>query len=280
MSIATARWAIGLALTLVAPEAAPKAQVSPAASSVRYRVNYRPGASDTWQLYTETRAISKANTIADEMRQAGYQVQVVDNTAPVAQFYPDAADTSASGYYPTSNYAADYNTYVVPGGGNGYGWYGGWYPWYRHRVYPNYWWNGGSYWHSGGWGAHNWSHGWNHSYHWGDHWNHSHRNWNHSHADRGSHHTHSEHHAAAAHHGYAGHRATAGHHTAGHHAAAAHANQHSADHRGTGHAGHAGRTGGSGRGAAHAAAGHARGGGGHGTAGRHAGGMHAAHMDP
>jgi hypothetical protein len=242
-------------------------------------VNYRPTASDPWQLYTEARTPAKASAIAGEMRQAGYQAEVVDNSTPLPQFYPDAANTSASGYYPTSNYAADYNTYIVPGGGYGYGWYGGWNPWYRHRVFPGYWWNSGRYWHGGGWGAHGWSHGWNHAYNWGDHWNHSHRNWNHSHADRGTHATHSEHHAAAAHHGFAGHRATAGHHLAGHHAAAWHGNHHAADHRGTGHSARGARTGGH-RGSAHAGAGHARGGGGHRTAGRHAGGMHARHMDP
>jgi hypothetical protein len=260
----------------------PTTTTTPAPAGLRYRVNYRPSANDPWQLYTESRSLPKANTIANEMRQSGYLAEVVDDATPLPQFYPDAANTSASGYYPTSNYAADYNTYILPGGGSGYGygWYGGWHPWYRHRVYPNYWWNGGRYWHGAGWGGHYWGHGWNHAYNWGDHWNHSHRNWNYSHPDRGTHATHAEHHAAAAHHGFAGHRATAGHGQAGHHAAAAHGNQHAAAHRGTGHFPAGARTGGRGGGHARAGAGHARGGRGHATAGRHAGGMHARHMDP
>ena len=279
MRMAIALWAAGIVLTLAGSGLAQQGlTASASANAVRYRVNYRPSASDPWQLNTEVRSLAKANAIAADLRQAGYQAEVVDNSAPVPQFFPDAADTSASGYYPTSNYAADYNTYIVPGGQYGYGWYGGWNPWYRHRVYSNYWWNGGNYWNSGWWGGHGWSHGWNHAYHWGDHWNHSHRNWNHSHADRGTHATHSEHHAAAAHHGYAGHRATAGHHYGGHHAAGWHGNHHAADHRGTGHFGRGGRTGG--HGGAHRGGGHARGGGGHHTGGRHAGGAHAGHMDP
>jgi len=285
MENAIVPWAIAMALAVVGLE--PTQQPFPAASGtnppgsniVRYRVNYRPSASDPWQLYTEARTLNKANTIAAEMRQAGYQAEVVDTSTPVPQFFPDAADTSASGYYPTSNYAADYNSYIVPGGNYGYGWYGGWYPWYRHRVYPSYWWNGGRSWTGGWWGTHNWSHGWNHAYNWGDAWNHSHRNWNYSHRDRGTHATRSEHHANAAHHGFAAHRATAGHHMAGHHAAAWHGNHQAAGHRGTGHFAHGARTGGR-RGAAHRGAGHARGGHGHRTAGRHSGGMHARHMDP
>jgi hypothetical protein len=288
MKNAIMQWAIGILVMLAgllpaqqAPPAAPIASAIGSASAVRYRVNYRPTASDPWQLYTEARTLAKANTIAAEMRQTGYQAEVVDSATPVPQFYPDAADTSASGYYPTSNYAADYNTYIAPGGGGsyGYGWYGGWNPWYRYRVYPSYWWNGGRTWNGGWWGGHGWSHGWNHAYNWGDSWNHSHRNWNYSHADRGTHAAYGEHHAAAAHHGFAGHRATAGHHFAGHHAAAWHGNHHAAAHRGTGHFAGGARTGGH-RGAAHRGGGHARGGGGHGTAGRHAGGMHARHMDP
>jgi hypothetical protein len=278
MAIILVPWAIGFALVSPVAEELRQGQQASAAP-VRYLVNYRPAATDPWQAYSEARTLAKANTIADEVRQAGYQAVVVDHSTPVPQAFPDAANTSASGYYPTSNHTVDYNTYVVPGGQYGYGWNGGWHPWYRHHFYPGYAWTSGRNWHTALWGAHGWSHGWNHAYNWGDHWNHSHRNWNHSHADRGSHATHSERHANAAHQGFAAHRATAGHHSAAHHAAAWHGNHHSAAHRGTGHFAHGARTGGHG-GGAHAGAGHVRGGGGHGTAGRHAGGMHARHMDP
>jgi hypothetical protein len=267
--------------TGVTVPAAGETGVASGSGGARYRVNYRPAATDPWQLYTEARTLAKANTIADEMRQSGYLAEVVDTATPLPQFYPDAAATSASRYYPTSNFAADYNTYVVPGGNYGYGWYGGWNPWYRHRVYPSYWWNGARYWHGGGWGAHAWGNGWNHPYNWGDHWNNSHRNWNYSHGERGTHATNAERHAANAHHGYAAHRATAGHQQAGHHAAAAHGNMHGAAHRGSGHFPGGARTGGRrGGGRGHAGGGHVRGGGGHHTAGRHAGGMHGRHLDP
>jgi hypothetical protein len=93
-----------------------------AATAVKYRVNYRPSDADPWQLYAQSRDLSKANAIAAEVRQTGYQAGVVDDATPVPQFYPDATDTSASGYYPTSNWAADYNQCVVPGGNYGYGW--------------------------------------------------------------------------------------------------------------------------------------------------------------
>jgi hypothetical protein len=143
MRLATTTRPIVLLLALAAPTFAQQGT-----GAARYRVNNRPDASSPWQLYVETRALPKANAIADEMRQAGYQAEVVDDSAPLPQFYPDAANTSASAYYPTSNFAADYNTYVVPGGGSyGYGWYGGWFPGYRHHVYANHWWNGGRYWH-------------------------------------------------------------------------------------------------------------------------------------
>ena len=64
------------------------------------------------------RAASRSGPMrsAEDVRQSGYQAEVVDNATPVPQFYPDAADTSASDYYPTSNWAADYNHYMVPGG--------------------------------------------------------------------------------------------------------------------------------------------------------------------
>jgi hypothetical protein len=254
---------------------------SAVASATRYRVNYRAADSAPWQVYAEARTRDKADAIAAEVRQSGYQAEVVSNQNPTPQAYPDASDYSASGYYPTSNWASNYNTYVVPGGGSyNYGWYGGWHPWYRYNVYPGYWWNSGRYWHNGWWRGHGWNHGWNRGY---GGWNASHRNWNHSHSDRGSHHTHSEHHAAQAHHGYHPSRMTTGHHSAGHHAAARHAAHAGGEHRGTGHFGHGARTAGH-NAAGHRAAGHAvrghAGGGRHASAGRHAGAHHAAHHDP
>ncbi len=45
---------------------------------LRYRVNYRPSASDPWQLYAETRNLDKANAIAAEVQGSGYQAQVVE----------------------------------------------------------------------------------------------------------------------------------------------------------------------------------------------------------
>lgn len=95
--------------------------MQPSLNSLRYRVNYRPTASDPWQLYTETRSLDKANTVANEVRGTGYQSQVVDDLTPAPQPYPDASETSALNYYPTSNWAADYNHYVVPGRGYSYG---------------------------------------------------------------------------------------------------------------------------------------------------------------
>ena len=147
-------------------------------------------------MYSGTRSLDKANTIAHEVRQTGYQAEVVDDATPVPQFYPDVADTSASNYYPTSNWAADYNHYNVPGGNYGYGWYGGWNPWYRHRIYPSYGWNSGRYAQNGWWRGHGWNTGWNSGYGWGDGWNHSHRNFNANHAGRSTHYAHHERHAA------------------------------------------------------------------------------------
>ncbi len=202
----------------------------------RFRVNYRPTSGDPWQVYAESRDRARADSIADEVRQSGYQAEVVSGATPVPQFYPDATQSSASNYYPTSNWAADYNQYNVPGGGYGYGWYGGWNPWYRHRVYPGYAYNSGRYWNNGWWRGHGWNGGWGGAGAvWGEGWNNSHRNWNYNHADRG-HYAHHEHHSSAAHHGYANHRATAGHHQSGHHAAAWHGNHHGGEHRGHGHA--------------------------------------------
>jgi hypothetical protein len=251
-----------------------------------YRVNYRPGENDPWQLYAETRDLAKANKIADEVKESGYQAQVVDDLTPSAQPFPDAAETSASAYYPGSNWSADYNYYVVPGGRyNNYGWYGGWNPWYGFRLYPNYWWNGGRSWYSAGWPGHYWGHGWHRGAGWGAGWSGSHRYWNYSHPDRGTHSTYNDRHGEHAHHMYHAHHMAAGHHSPGHHAAARHSSHSSYAHRGIGHRGAGRRTAGH-RGAAHHAAGHAaRGGRGHGAGGHHSPGRHAAghhgrHHDP
>ena len=83
--------------------------------TAQYRVNYRPSDTDPWQLYAQSRDPARANTIAAGGPPEGYQAEVVDDATPVPQFYPDAADTSASNYYPTSNWAADYNQYVGAG---------------------------------------------------------------------------------------------------------------------------------------------------------------------
>src|SRR5262249_15909782 len=107
-------------------------QARAGSNSLRYRVNYRPSPNDPWQLYSETRSLEKANMIASEVKESGYQAQVVDDLTPSHQPYPDASETSASSYYPTSNWTADYNYYVVPGRQYNYGWYGGWNPWYGY----------------------------------------------------------------------------------------------------------------------------------------------------
>jgi hypothetical protein len=272
---------------------------APGPSAAHYRVNYRPSARDPWQLYSEVRSLDKANQIATDLRQSGYQSEVVNDLNPSPQPFPDAAQTSASGYYPTSNWAADYNYYLVPGGRyNNYGWFGGWNPGYGYRVYSGYANNGGSNWHSGFWRGHNWNRGWNRGWNgagwWGGGgwnggggWSGSHRNWNNSHSGRGSHESSHEHHSRQAHHSSHTHHAAAGHHSAGHHAAAHHASHSSADHRGTGHHAAGGRTGGrqTSHHAAggHAARGHSRGGhhgGNHSSAGRHAGGHSGRHHDP
>src|SRR5689334_8951396 len=100
--------ALGIALILsLAPGAARPAagqEAATVAEATRYRVNYRPAAADPWQLYAESRTQDKADAIADEIRQAGYQAEVVDNSTPTPQPMPDYADTSASGYYPASNW--------------------------------------------------------------------------------------------------------------------------------------------------------------------------------
>src|SRR5262245_59022826 len=162
-------WTFGLfpilaGIALAGADPAPGAAGQPSSAAPRYRVNYRPTETDPWQLYGGTRSLDKANTIAHEVRQTGYQAEVVDDATPVPQFYPDVADTSASNYYPTSNWAADYNHYNVPGGNYGYGWYGGWNPWYRHRIYPSYGWNSGRYVQNGWWRGHGWNTGWNSGY--------------------------------------------------------------------------------------------------------------------
>lgn len=252
----------------------------------RYRVNYRPDDKAPWQLYAETRSQDKANAIAAEVKQTGYLAEVVSGTTPLPQPYPDVENTSASGYYPTSNWTSDYNQYVVPGGGYNYGWYGGWNPWYRHRVYGSYVGGFGRNWNNGWYRGHGWNRGLNRGYDWNTGWNHSHRGYNYNHASRRSHFAHHERHEQHAHHGFASHRATTGHHAAGHHAAAWHGSHSAYGHRGTGHFAHGARTGGH-RANGHRAGGHAmrghRGGGGrgqHNSAGRHAGGHHARHLDP
>ncbi len=262
-----------------APALGGKAQQG--SNPLRYRVNYRPADSDPWQLYSETRSLDKANAIAAEVKESGYQSQVIDDLTPAAQPYPDASETSASGYYPTSNWASDYNYYVVPGQRNNYGWYGGWNPSYGYRSYPNYWWNGGNSWNSGYWPGHYWNSGWRR----GEGLYSSHRNWNNSTAERGTHYANHERHSQNAHHMYHAQHVSAGHRSPGHHAAARHASHASYAHRGTGHRGarRAGaRTAGH-RATAHHAAGHAsrgRAGGHRGSPGRNAGAHHGRHLDP
>jgi hypothetical protein len=285
-------WRIATAVLLVlagsvparargAHEQVPAGQGLTATNPIKYRVNYRPTADDPWQQYAETRSLDKANAIASEVQNSGYLSQVVNDLTPSAQPYPDMAETSASGYYPTSNWASDYNYYVVPSRGYNYGWWGGYLPTYGYRYYPNYWWNGGG-WGGWGWGRHHWGGGW----HRGEGFS-SHRRWNYSHVNRSTHDTHHERHSDNAHHQYHPQHSSAGHHRPGHHAAARHASGHSADHRGNSHhrapgartAGHrAGH-----RAAGHASRGHARGARGgahHASPGGHAAGHHAAHHDP
>jgi hypothetical protein len=250
----------------------------------RWRVQYRPSDGDPWQDYLATRNRTKATNVAQELQESGYQAQVVDDTTPSPQPYPDAEDTAPSNYYPTSNWASDYNTYIVPGGNYGYGWYGGWFPGYRHRVYPGYWWNGGSYWHRGWWRGHGWNGAWNRGYHWNDGWNHSHRLYNRNHDDHGTHYAHHENHENHAHRLYNHHANTTGHHTAGYHAAARHAGWHNYAHRGTTHFGNGHANAGH-RAFNHQAGGHAfrggRGGGGRfNSGGRHGAGFHGRHLDP
>src|SRR3954447_4181091 len=134
-------WRMGFFPCAVAIALASSGWADPAGTALetaRYRVNYRPSGTDPWQFYADSRDHAKADAIAAEVRQSGYQAEVVDDATPVPQFYPDGANSSASNYYPTSNWAADYNHYVVPGGNYSYGWYGGFNPWYRHRLYPGY----------------------------------------------------------------------------------------------------------------------------------------------
>ena len=274
---------------------APVGQGQTATNPIRYQVNYRPTANDPWQLYAATRGLDKANAIATELQSTGYQAQVVNSLTPSPQPYPDAAETSASRYYPTSNWSSDYNYYMVPGGNfNNYGWFGGWNPGYGYRSYPNYWWNGNRSFYGAGYGGHYWGGGWRRGGGWGGAgwsggaWNGNHRNWNNAHVDRGTHNASHERNSANAHHQYHAQHNSAGHHQPGHHAAARHASNASAGHRGTGHRGGAtgARTAGH-RSTAHRAAGHAarghgaRGGGGHHSSpGGHAAGHHAAHHDP
>ncbi len=214
-----------------------------ATNPLRYQVNYRASSNDPWQLYASTRSLANANAIAAEVKATGYEAEVVSNQTPAAQLYPDAEETSASRYYPTSNWAQDYNYYVVPGGNNNYGTYAGWNPWYGYRSYPNYWWNGGRSYYGAGWGGHYWGGGWRRGGGWGGAgwsggaWSGHHRNWNMSHADRSTHAAHSERNGEQTHQQYHAHQASAGHHQPGHHAAARHASQASSEHRGAGHRG-------------------------------------------
>jgi hypothetical protein len=257
-----------------------------AGETLGYRVNYRPSDTAPWQVYAQTRSLANANAIADEVKQSGYQAEVVSAATPSPQPYPDAADYSASNYYPTSNFASDYNYYNVPLGGlYNYGWYGGYHPWWGYRARPWYAWNGGNYWHSGWWRGYGWNRGWGAGWHNG--WNSAHRLWNENHADRASHEAYFERHDRNAHHTNPSHHATAGHHTPGHQAAAFHGNRGAADHRGTGHFQIGGRNMGRNTSghhpAGHAAMGHVAGGqhaGGHPSPGGHAAGHHAAHLDP
>ncbi len=148
-----------------AQEAAVQGQT--ATNPTRYQVNYRASESDPWQLYASTRSLEKANTIAAEVKSSGYLSEVANNLTPAPQPYPDYAETSASRYYPTSNWSSDYNYYMVPGGNYNYGWYGGWNPSYGYRSYPNYWWNGGRSYYGAGWGGHYWGGGWRRGGGWG-----------------------------------------------------------------------------------------------------------------
>jgi hypothetical protein len=267
----------------------PDGQAVTATNPAKYRVNYRPTASDVWQQYAETRSLDKANAIAAEVQTSGYLSQVVNDLTPSPQPFPDMAETSASRYYPTSNWASDYNYYVVPGSGYNYGWYGGYNPSYGYRSYPNYWWNGGSSGYGGGWGGHYWGGGWRR----GDGVSTSHRNWNYSHVDRSTHDPYNERHSDNAHHQYHAQHTSAGHHQPGHHAAARHASNHSADHRGNSHnraggARTAGHHAGGHHAAGHSSRGHTgkggrgggRGGGHHASPGGHAASHHAGHLDP
>ncbi|MHC5539430.1 hypothetical protein ACYOEI_14530, partial [Singulisphaera rosea] len=130
------------------------------AGSPRYRVNYRPSSSQPWQLYAEARTKDKANATAAEVRESGYEAEVVTNATPLPQPYPDVSESSASSYYPTSNWSNDYNYYSVPGGGYNYGWWGGTNPSYGYRSYPTYSAGTGSSWTSGNWRGHGWNGGW------------------------------------------------------------------------------------------------------------------------
>jgi hypothetical protein len=276
-----------IAVSLGQAPAQPSTSSGPVAGALRYRVNYRPDDSHPWQLYTEARSLDKANTIASDVKESGYQSQVVTNATPLPQALPDATNYSASSYYPTSNWANDYNYYSVPGGGNyNYGWWGGGNPGYGYRYYPTYAWNNGSNWNSGYWRGYGLNRGWNRGWGYGGWyggggyggyggWGGSHRNWNYNHGSRGSHAGYGDRHGYHAHHGYHSHSATSGHHGAGHYGAGRHSSHHSGDHHGSHHHGNGGRT--AGHGGRHAGGGH---GGRHGSSGHHSGGHHGRHSDP
>ena len=263
-------WAGSISIKAGARHAQPvDVQALTGTNPIQYRVNYRPTDTTSGSSTPRRAASTRPTLIAAEVRGSGYQSQVVNDLTPLPHVFPDFAETSASRYYPTSNWASDYNYYVVPGTGYNYGWYGGYNPTYGYRYYPNYWWNGGTSGWGGGWGGHYWGGGW----HRGEGFSSSHRNWNYSHVNRGTHDPNSERHSDNAHHQYHPQHTSAGHHQPGHHAAARHASNHSGDHRGNSHARAGGaRTAGH-RGAAHHAAGHAsRGHAGRGAGGRGGGG--------
>ena len=113
------------ALNTRAHAQAPAGQAATATNPTRYRVNYRPDRQRAVAALCGDPKLDKANAIAAEFTGSGYLSQVVNDLTPSPQPFPDAAETSASRYYPTSNWASDYNYYVVPGGNYNYGWYGG-----------------------------------------------------------------------------------------------------------------------------------------------------------
>lgn len=237
------------------------------AGRVPFRVEYRASDRAPWLTYAAARTREKADAIAAEVRETGYQAKVATPGSPSPLPHADGSLYRTSAMNPSVTYENDYNTYQ-PGSSYGYNWYGGWHPWWRSHWYHGYTWNNGGYWHNGWWRGHGWHDG--------------HRSWNHRYGDRRSHFAHHERAHDAQHHQWNHHHNAAGHHFAGHHGAARHGTRHAGSHPGTHHAAH-------GRGVAghhgahpaggHAARGHA-GGGHHTSPGRHAGGHHGTHHDP